>query len=359
MSDIYYTVDFGVNYAKNNHEKMKQTMDRAWDSGVGKIVCISNNIKETKMNMKHSLKYSVYKFPGIKDPVSGGFQDPVDKSGGFQDPVDKSGGFQDPVDKFQDITVNMFHYTAGIHPHNASQYKEGDLDIIRKALKDKRCFGIGECGLDYNRMFSKKEDQIKVFRKQVSLAKETNSKLYIHCRDSENSSDVTKNHDFSKSNLTIVKDSSNAVKDSSNAVKSNLTIINDIKDSNAYDDLINILYEYNFLKGNEFTGLIHVFYGSLERALEFISLGFKLGITGVIFDKRRNKDLVKVIKSNEIKLEDLIVETDAPYLGQPGKKSEPSDTGYIVEEIARLKNMNAVQCGQEIYENSLKFLEIP
>lgn len=91
--------------------------------------------------------------------------------------------------------------------------------------------------------------------------------------------------------------------------------------------------------------------------MELTGLGFKLGITGWIFDSRRNKDLVNVIKNKKITLDMLVVETDAPFMPiKPAKESVPSDTGYIVEEIARLKQIDIIECGKQIYSNSIQML---
>ena len=138
MEDTFYTIDFGVNYAnskKISEEKLKKILDISYKSGVDKIVCISNNIQESKNNLILA-------------------------------------------DKYENL-----HFTLGIHPHNASQFKHEDMKFLEDNIKHKKCFGIGECGLDFNRNFSPKEKQIEVFKKQLELAKKTNSKLYLHCRD--------------------------------------------------------------------------------------------------------------------------------------------------------------------------------
>lgn len=86
---------------------------------------------------------------------------------------------------------------------------------------------------------------------------------------------------------------------------------------------------------------MHCFTGNIEQALEFTRLGFKLGITGWLLDKRRNADLIKVIENPDIKLEMLIVETDAPFMAiRPKKFSLPEDTAIIVKRIAELKEIN-------------------
>jgi TatD DNase family protein len=257
-TDTFYTIDFGVNFANQSRypeNKLDEIIKESYDAGVDKVVCISNNIKESKVILELEKKY-----PNL-------------------------------------------HFTLGIHPHNAKQFVEPDLKFIESNLSNPKCFGIGECGLDYNRMFSPKEKQLEVFGLQIDLAQKYNLPLYLHCRD-------------------------------------------------AWDDFVGLLEQKNYLNG-----LVHCFTGNLAQAIKLTSMGFKLGITGWIFDSRRNQDLIKVIKSDKIKLSMLVVETDAPFMPiRPAKESVPSDTGYIVEEIARLKNIDVIECGKQIYLNSIQML---
>ena len=138
-SDTYYTVDFGVNFAnpKRYSEKvLDQIMADSYDGGVDKVVCISNNIKESIVNTTLQAKYQ------------------------------------------------HMYFTVGIHPHNASSYKESDKGFIETTYTTQpKCYGIGECGLDYSRMFSPKEKQLEVFAIQVDSAKRLDANLYLHCRD--------------------------------------------------------------------------------------------------------------------------------------------------------------------------------
>lgn len=67
--------------------------------------------------------------------------------------------------------------------------------------------------------------------------------------------------------------------------------------------------------------------------------------------------MIKVIKSKQIKLSMLVVETNAPFMTiKPAKESISSDTGYIVEKIAWLKNIDVIECGKQIYLNSIQML---
>lgn len=256
----YYIIDFGVNFA-NDRRYPNLTVDKlmqdSWNDGVEKVVCISNSMKEAKRIIALKTKYE-----------------------------------------------NM-HYTLGLHPHHASEFKKEDIQFIRSHSTDSKFFAIGECGLDYNRMFSPKDKQIFAFEEQINLAKELNKKLYLHCRD-------------------------------------------------AYDDFITIIKKHNY-----YHGLIHCFTGNITQALEFTRLGFKLGITGWIFDSRRNKDLIEVVSNPQITLDMLVVETDAPFMPiHPKRESIPSDLWQVLEKIAEIKKLDVNYVGEKIYENSKKFLSI-
>ena len=101
----------------------------------------------------------------------------------------------------------------------------------------------------------------------------------------------------------------------------------------ATEDTINILKKYKV------TGVIHSFSGSLETAKIFIKMGFKIGINGVITFK--NSKLKEVIK--DIDLNNIILETDSPYLTpEPnrGQKNDPSKITFIVDFICNLKNIS-------------------
>jgi TatD DNase family protein len=247
----FYTVDFGVNYSKLSESEIDTIIKDSWTNGVDKICFISNSLKETKINNQLAKKFNIC-------------------------------------------------YTIGVHPHNAKQVT-GDIEqFLKKFVNDPKCFAIGECGLDYNRMFSPKDVQKDVFRKQIEFAKKYNKKLYLHCRD-------------------------------------------------AYDDFMEILREYEY-----YNGFIHVFYDSYERAKELTDLGFILGITGIIFDKRRNNLLIDTLKKIDLKF--IVVETDAPFMSLNGK-SVPSDTWNIIEEIARIRKESRDIVGSIIYKNSLRLLD--
>jgi TatD DNase family protein len=260
----YYIIDFGVNYANEKRyppETLDSLMQDAWTDGIEKVVCISNSMKESKLITELAKKYE------------------------------------------------HMHYTLGVHPHNAKQFSHKDLEFIESHKSDKKFFAIGECGLDYSRMFSPKENQIIAFESQIKLAKQLNKKMYLHCRD--------ENQKF-----------------------------------NAYDDFIQLLHKYSY-----YNGIVHCFTGTVTQALELTKLNFKLGITGWILDSRRNKDLLEAIAHPEITIDMLLIETDAPFMPiYPKKESTSSDLWIILEQIAKIKKLEVNFVGEQIYKNSIKFL---
>ncbi len=136
--DYFYTIDIGVNFAghKYNKELVSKIMKESWASGVDKVISISNSLKEIPINKELSIK------------------------------------------------EKNIYYTVGVHPHDAKSIENiNELNEITKHFNDEKCLAIGECGLDYNRMFSKKEKQIEVFEAQIEIAKKYNKPLYMHCRD--------------------------------------------------------------------------------------------------------------------------------------------------------------------------------
>jgi TatD DNase family protein len=254
--DYYITIDIGVNFAGKHYsiEKIKRILSEC-NNYVTHLISISNSLKEVDIN--ESLPNY---FPNI-------------------------------------------YYTVGVHPHNAKNIRNlDDLHILTKKSQNSFCVAIGECGLDYNRMFSTKEKQIAVFKKQIEIAKIVKKPLYLHCRD-------------------------------------------------AFDDFYQILKDSDY-----YNGVIHCFTGNKDQSYKLEQLGFYFGITGWLLDNRRNKDLVEAVKS--ISIDKLLVETDAPWLSiYRTHESHPYDTGAIVQEIARIKEMGVNECGNIIYNNSKKLFE--
>ena len=178
-----------------------------------------------------------------------------------------------------EIYDDMF-VTIGFHPSEASITSDSDLkDLEEKINKFQKIVGIGEIGLDYHYGKEDIELQKDLFYKQLKLAEKYNLPVVIHSRD-------------------------------------------------ATEDTINILKEFPNVKGD-----IHCFSGSVETAKIYVSMGYKLGIGGVITFK--NSNLYKVVEA--VGIENILLETDAPYLTPVpyrGKKNSSKYILYIAKFIA-------------------------
>ena len=181
--------------------------------------------------------------------------------------------------KFDNIYASV-----GIHPHDSSKVTEQDWQVLESLVKEPKVIAIGETGLDYYRNRSPHEDQQKVFRKQLALAKERNLPVIVHSRDSS-------------------------------------------------ADCLNILNEY---KNGTFKGVIHCFSGSADTAKKCVEMGFYISFAGPItFSNAINvREVAKTVP-----IERLLLETDCPFLApQPkrGERNEPSYLSFIIPVLANI-----------------------
>lgn len=195
--------------------------------------------------------------------------------------------------------------TIGIHPEYASTYTDEDIEFIRQNITNPKIVGVGEIGLDYHYDGIDKEKQKDLFLKQITIGKQSHKTIVVHTRDAS------------------------------------LDTFNIIKESN-----INVPIT------------IHCFSESLEMAYEYIKLGCKLGIGGVVTFKNGRK-LKEVVQN--IDLSNFVLETDSPYLApEPyrGTKNEPKNVLLVAEEISKLKDIPLKEVIEKTTRNSLKQYKI-
>ena len=181
-----------------------------------------------------------------------------------------------------------------------------DLAWIESLAAHPKVVGIGETGLDYHWDKSPKDVQQEVFRKQIRLAKKVNLPIIIHNRD-------------------------------------------------ATADVVRILKEEN---AEQVGGIMHCFGGSVETAKECISMNFLISLGGPVTFK--NARMPKEV-ATEISLDNLLIETDAPYLAPHpfrGKRNEPAYVTLVAEEIAKLKGLSIEEVAMATTKNALKIFKI-
>lgn len=209
-----------------------------------------------------------------------------------------SGCSRESIDEVMDLKdkYDMVYVTIGYHPEYADTITESDLDSLKTLLNEKKVIGIGEIGLDYHYTKENKDKQIWLFEEQLKIADAFNLPVVIHSRD-------------------------------------------------ATMDTINTLKKYKV------KGIIHCFSGSLETANIYISMGFLLGIGGVVtFKNSKLKDVVK-----EVSLESIVLETDSPYLTPVpfrGKINSSKYLEYIANFIADIKNISLEELAEITSKNA-------
>ena len=175
---------------------------------------------------------------------------------------------------------------VGVHPDEVGDLNEETFAKMKELYKEPKVVAVGEIGLDYYWDNEAREKQKEWFVRQLELAKELDLPVNIHSRE-------------------------------------------------AAEDTFNIMKEY--AKGLK--GIIHCFSGSKEMAIEYVKLGFAIGIGGVVTFKNGRK-LKEVVEA--IPLTSIVLETDCPYLAPVpfrGKRNNSAYIKYVAEEIAQLKGV--------------------
>ncbi len=198
---------------------------------------------------------------------------------------------------------DFFYGAVGYHPFDIKNMVDEDLLELEELAKHKKVVAFGEIGLDYSYSDIDKELQIRRFDEQLKLAKKLDLPLIIHSRDA-----TQKVYDM-------------------------------IKDNGHYK------------------GVVHCFSGSVEIAKLYVELGFKLGIGGVVTFK--NSNLPEVVKA--VGIENILVETDAPYLTpvpNRGKRNDSSQLKYICNKIGEILEIDVEIVENTTFKNAVSTFEI-
>jgi TatD DNase family protein len=178
----------------------------------------------------------------------------------------------------------------GLHPCSVDAGFEKELELVKYWLDKMPFAAIGEIGLDFYHSTEYKEQQFVAFEKQINMALQRDLPIVIHSRSS-------------------------------------------------MDDCIKVIQEKG---GGKIKGIFHCFGGDERQARKIIEMGFYLGIGGVVTYK--NAGLAKIVQ--DIPLEYLVLETDAPYLTpvpHRGKRNESSYLVHVADKIAELKGISRAE----------------
>ncbi len=194
----------------------------------------------------------------------------------------------------------------GLHPGSVKADWEHQLNVILQELDkpELNYCAVGEIGMDlyWDKTFV--EAQKVVFKKQIQKSKELDLPIVIHCRD-------------------------------------------------AFDEIFEVLESE---RDEKLHGVLHCFTGTIDHAKQALSLNLKLGIGGVVTFKNSGLDAVVA----QLKLDDLVLETDAPYLAPTpyrGKRNEPAYLSQVCTKLASIFNCPAGHVDTVTTANALAIFE--
>lgn len=190
----------------------------------------------------------------------------------------------------------------GVHPSDIEGLNEESFAWIRQTLNHPKTVAVGEIGLDYywEKDPDMQQQQKYWFRRQLELARETGLPVIIHSREA------------AADTMELMRD----------------------------------------MECQDIPGVIHCYSYSPEMAMEYVKLGYYIGVGGVVTFKnaRKLKETVAAVP-----MERILLETDSPYLApEPyrGKRNSSLYLPYVAEEIARIKGISVEEVIQKTNENA-------
>jgi TatD DNase family protein len=197
-----------------------------------------------------------------------------------------------------------FACTAGVHPHYADQTTPQSWAKLKTLIADTNVAAIGECGLDFNRNFSSRQNQLYAFEKQLEIAARHNLGVYLHERD-------------------------------------------------AFDEQISLLAQYS--DSLKFM-VTHCFTGNSDQIRTYVDMGCYVGITGWLCDVKRGEALREAVK--HLPLPQLLLETDGPYLFPKTLKprrsvNEPCNIPFIASALASITGCSIQDIQSHAYSNAI------
>jgi TatD DNase family protein len=203
---------------------------------------------------------------------------------------------------------------AGVHPHDAAEATDADLDALEAMARDPRVVCVGEIGLDFYRNLSPKDRQIAVLQRQLETASRVGKPVAVHARE-------------------------------------------------AHDEMLPLLTAWSAEMGGRLPdgrplGVMHYFSAGPDAAAKYVELGFLVSIhTSVTHPKAAL--LAEVVR--ETPLQYLVLETDSPY-GAPqrfrGKRNEPAYVAEAAAKVAELKGIPVEAVAEATTRNAMRLFAI-
>ena len=199
--------------------------------------------------------------------------------------------------------------SVGMHPHDAQSCTEATLAHLTALASDPKVVAWGETGLDFNRMHSPKKDQERWLIRQLEIAEMLDLPLIFHERDSQGRL------------LEMLKASASSRQ----------------------------------------SAVVHCFSGTEAELVQYLEMGFYIGITGIVTVSKRGESLRQMIPS--IPADRLLIETDAPYLTPTPqrnkfRRNEPAFVRGVLLKVAEVRGENPEALAEQIWINTCRLFRI-
>lgn len=204
---------------------------------------------------------------------------------------------------------SWIYQAAATTPHDVEKEGEKVFEIMANSARQGQLKAVGETGLDYYYEHSNRDTQKQFLRRYLHLALECQLPVIIHCRE-------------------------------------------------AFADFFEILDAEYQIHGRHAPGVLHCFTGTRQEAEEVIKRGWMLSLSGIVTFKK-SLELQQVAR--EVPLEQLLIETDTPYLApqkQRGKQNEPAFLVETAAFIASLKQISFEELAQATTQNARRLFKI-
>ncbi len=193
--------------------------------------------------------------------------------------------------------------SCGVHPHDAKTFTPTAEARLEELLR-RGAVAVGECGLDFYRDLSPRDDQVRAFRAQLRLARRLELPVILHERS-------------------------------------------------AWETFIAVVREERPPRG-----VVHAFAGDADRAREIVALGLHLGIGGPL-TYRRNESLRRAMPT--LPLDRILLETDSPYLPPVpfrGQRNDPAKVRFVAERLAALRGTSVTELAEATWENACRLFSV-
>ncbi len=200
---------------------------------------------------------------------------------------------------------NFLYPLIGLHPTSVKENFKDELKVIDDFLEKRKFFGIGETGIDLYWDSTFKKEQIEAFEHHIELSLKYELPIIIHARES-------------------------------------------------LQEIFKVLEAY---KGKSLVGIFHCFSGNIEDAKKIVGMGFYLGLGGVLtFKNSKMKDII-----SKISIDNIVLETDSPYLAPVpfrGKRNESSYIVKVAEKLAEIYNLPMEEIAKITTKNALNIFRL-